>query len=159
MAKKKAAKRFHTIAAVAKELGVGQRTVSGWLAMGAPGREADGYDPTAIAVWRDESIGGPGVKPSSIRDRYQTAQAAREELKLQRERGELIEVEVAASIVAQHAAEVRSHLEQFPEFAASLVKLAAKKRKLFLDRMAAKVRELCAIFERSAVDLAEAAEK
>ena len=157
-AKEPASKTFRTIAAAAKELGVDERTLKSWSSKGCPWTRG-AYDVVAIEDWRQKTLRPAGSKEiDEWETRRRAAVAQREELRLADQRGELIEVTVAVRIVKRHAAEVRLHLEQLPDFAASLVKMPAAKRKEFLQRIGSKVRELCASIERAENDLAAKAE-
>ena len=152
-----AAKPVATIAAAAAAIGVHQRTLKEWLSRGAPG-SAGKYDVQAIEAWREATLRPTPEAGDDWQKRRTAAQAQREEIRLSRDRRALIEVAEAERIVKRHAAEVRAHLDQLPDFAASLVKLTAAKKKQFVAALGAKVRELCAAFERAERELAEACE-
>lgn len=145
-----------TIAEVALRLQVNERTVKSWLARGCPG-EPGKYDTDAIRAWRSAVL-GRGQEPSTNRAKWETrkakAEALTKELLLRKRRAELIEVESACRLMARHAAEVKAHLEQIPDFAAAQVKLAAAAKKQLRERLKKKLHELCEVFSRGLAELA-----
>lgn len=149
-----------TIAAVARHFEVHERTIKSWFAKGCP-RDKGAYDIDAIAAWREANLGvAEADETSDKRGLWETrrsrAAALKAELELQAAQGRLIEVDQAARIVGQHIAEVKAHLNQLPNFAASLVKLKGAQKKPFLDAMAKKIRKLCDGFEEALTELAKA---
>jgi len=114
-AKRKSAARARgiRIADVAKHFGVAVRTVSNWRASGMPG-ELGRFDLAEIAAWRAAQGGGRQgqMKP---RDRLNEADAQLKELKLARERGELVPAEAVVRLFRRHIGEANVHLRQLPE--------------------------------------------
>lgn len=154
------ATRAKSIAEVATRVGVDERTVKGWLASGCPG-EPGAYDVDAIVAWRaahKKKAPAPAEgERAKYAARYELAHAAREELKLLREQGDLILVTRAAQIVRQHVAEVVAHLEQLPDFAVAGQRLPADAKKKIRERVKAKVREMRLALERSLREMARTA--
>ena len=152
------AKVAATIAAVARHFEVHERTVKSWFAKGCP-HERGKYDLTAIAEWREANLGVGDEEQAAERGAWETrrsrAAALKAELELKQLAGQLIEVKLAAQFVGRHTTEVKAHLMQLPDFAASLVELSAAAKRPFLDAMRKKIRQLCEGFERSLAKLAE----
>lgn len=146
-----------TIGAVARHFEVHERTVKSWYAKGCP-HERGKYDLAAIAEWREANLGIGDDEQAAERGAWETrrsrAAALKAELELKQLAGELIDVARAAQVVGQHVAEVKAHLTQLPDFAASLVKLKAPQKRGFLDAMRKKIRQLCEGFEHSLQALA-----
>lgn len=155
-----AAKSVATIAAVARHFEVHERTVKSWFGKGCP-HERGKYDLAAIAEWREANLGVGDEEQSAERGAWETrrsrAAALKAELEVKQLEGRLIDVTRAAQIVGQHVAEVKAHLQQLPNFAASLVKLTAAQKRAFLKSMELKIRKLCEAFEQSLLELAKAA--
>lgn len=153
------AKSATTIAAVARNFEVHERTVKSWFAKGCP-HERGKYDLAAIAEWRESNIGVGDDEQAAERGAWETrrsrAAALKAELELKQLAGQLIDVKRTAQFVGQHTTEVKAHLMQLPDFAASLVKLSAAQKRPFLDALRKKIRQLCEGFERSLTKLAEA---
>lgn len=151
-----------TIAAVAAGLGVDQRTVKDWLAVGCPGKKEGAYDLDAIRAWRAATRKAPRVTEGD-RAKWETrkarAEARTKELELRLRRGQLISVATAAQIVKQQIAEVRTHLDQLPDFVCSAVKLAAEPRKRLRDKVRTKIADLLAALEQSQRRMAAAARR
>lgn len=145
-----------TIAAAALAIGVNERTLKTWLARGCPG-EPGAYDVDAIRAWRIAILGrgeSRGTDRAKWEARKAKAEALTKELLLRKRRAELIEVEYACRLMARHAAEVKAHLEQLPDFAAAQVKLATAAKKQLRDRLKKKLHELCEVFARGLTELA-----
>jgi hypothetical protein len=102
-----------TIAEAATALGRHERTVKGWLAAGAPGQTADGYDVDALAAWQaerrqtDPLLAGQ-VSPMLERYRGERYRLARLERK-ERER-ELIPRQLVADWISNFCAITRQTL-------------------------------------------------
>lgn len=159
MARGKKAPVIATAAAAAKRVGVSERVLRSWLAAGCPGKRGH-YDCAQIAAWREgNKRPAPPVGGDKWEERRRAAVAQREELKLQRERGELIAVSRAAQIVGQHIAEVATHLDALPDFAVAGQRLAAEAKKKITERLKAKIRELRATLEKSLRDVALTAKR
>jgi len=159
-----------TLAEVESQIGVGERTLARNIAKGCPGKPG-AYDVAAIKAWRtihvkprpgvySDDTAAPAGTMAELHRRRLKAQTELEELALAQKRGELVEVKQAKMIMGQHIAEVRAHLEQLPEFAASVApKMDVKARRQFLDRMKAKIRQTIEGFQRGAREMAAAAER
>lgn len=151
-----------TIAAAAQRLKVHKRTLQEWLAAGAPGKRG-AYDVDAIARWRSENrkpvdeARGESSERAKWESRKSRADALKKELELLQARGRLIELDSAARVMAQHVAEVKTHLLQVPERVVGLLKLPAGEKKHIRARIAEWVRAYCAQFENSLRELAKQA--
>lgn len=159
--KRKSASVVATIAAAATHFGVADRTLQRWIARGCPG-EPGKYDLAAIAAWREANL-GRARDDTATHERVEwdtraaRASALMKEMELKEREGRLIDVDQAAAVVGRHVAEVKAHLQQLPDYAASLVKLPAGKKRVFVEAMRQKIRSLCTTFEHSLIELAEAA--
>lgn len=153
-----------TIAAAAKRLKVHKRTLQEWLAAGAPGKHG-AYDVDAIARWRSENrkpvdeARGESSERAKWESRKSRADALKKELELLQARGRLIELDSAARVMAQHVAEVKTHLGQLPDRVISLLKLPAGEKKKIRATIAEWVRAYCAQFHNSLRDLAKTAKR
>ncbi len=149
-----------TIAEVARHFEVHERTVKSWFAKGCP-HERGAYDVAAIEAWRESNVAPADEDAGGERGIWETrrsrAEALKKELDLEVARGNLIEVQLASTVIGRHVAEVKAHLNQLPAFAASLVKLSAEQKRNFLAALAKKVHQLCEGFEQSLVELSGAA--
>lgn len=162
-AKRRKPSSLTSIAAVAKRLGVAERTVNSWLAAGCPG-EPGAYDVDAITAWRAaHKKAAPAAAAEGERAkyaaRYELAHAAREELKLRREQGDLILVSRAAQIVRQHVAEAVTHLDQLADFAVAGQRLAADAKKKIRERVKSRVRDIRLALEKSLKEMARTARR
>ncbi|MGE0605532.1 MAG: hypothetical protein AB7O62_00295 [Pirellulales bacterium] len=107
-----------TIDELAAALGIGARQVGYDLRAGMPG-ERGRYNVAAAAEWRSArktvaaAIAGDGAQ-AAARRRLDLAKAEREEIKLARDRGELVPAAEVASLVIAHVTECRAHLEELP---------------------------------------------
>lgn len=149
-----------TIAAAAVELGVDERTLKTWLGKGCPRGEGGGYDVEAIRVWRAANLKVQRTEPTKVggrahwEKRKARADAKMRELELKQKQGLLIEVDVAARVIGQHVAEVKTHLGQLPDFVLSLVKVPAGQAKKVRERLKSKLNDLCEVLQRSMNELA-----
>lgn len=150
-----------TIAAVAKRLAVDERTVKTWLAAGCPG-EQGAYDVDAIAAWRAaHKKAAPAAEGERAKyaARYELAHAEREELKLQRERGDLILVSRAAQVMRQHVAEAVTHLDQLADYAVAGQRLPAEAKKKIRERLKTRLRDIRLALEKSLKEMARTAKR
>lgn len=151
-----------TIAAVATRLEVDERTVKTWLAAGCPG-DAGAYDVDAIAAWRATHKKATPAAAEGERAKYaarfELAHAQREELKLQRERGDLILVSRAAQIMRQHVAEAVTHMDQLADYAVAGQRLPAEAKKKIRERLKARIRDIRVALEKSLKEMARTAKR
>ena len=103
-----------TRADVAVWLAVHERTVASWLATGCPG-VAGSYDLGAIVAWRNEHGTPVGEGAEGPRARLARARAAREELRLAIDRGELLPAEPALRMIGRTVHEAKARLDQLPD--------------------------------------------
>jgi len=99
---------------VAAHFGVHVRTVAGWLAAGCPGRPGY-FDLDAITAWRDANRPAPAPATDAAQARLLAAKADREELRLAKERSELIPIEIVTRLFARHISEAAAILDQLPD--------------------------------------------
>lgn len=113
--KRKSESAWHasTVDQVAKFLGLARRQVDNYLARGAPGKTADGYDLSAMVLWCKENIWLP--KATSAKADLETEKlkndVAASRIKVLKEAGLVITREAATAAMEQAFNVVRTKLE------------------------------------------------
>jgi phage terminase Nu1 subunit (DNA packaging protein) len=130
-----------TVADVAKSFGVSRRTVHDWIGAGCPGKGESGFDVEAIRTWREANRrprDEPGDEDKEDRSywakRKEAALAQQEELELATAKGEMIEVDYVARLLARHIAEHNTQLAQLKDRVLALLprKMKAADRRRIL---------------------------
>ena len=103
-----------TRADVAAYFAVHERTVATWLAAGCPGQPGQ-YDLAAISAWRNDQAAPNSESTDAPRARLARARAAREELRLGIDRGELLPAEPALRMIGRTVHEAKARLDQLPD--------------------------------------------
>lgn len=109
-----------TQGAVAKHFGRCERTVREWIARGMPGRVGR-YNLDRIAAWAHAEglLGGPAAAnrqdPESAKARLDRLRGDAVQLKLARQRGELVAADPVRRLVGRLIHEAKSRLDQLPD--------------------------------------------
>lgn len=143
-----------TLEEVAAWYGRTKRTVEGWVSNGMPvvkrggPKKATIVDSSAVHEWLISRAVCDALPPESTARKYEeararkmTADAERSEMERDTMRGELVEVDVAVSMVADRLQTIRARLLNLPTKAA--VKLAAcRTREEVVERLDLEIQEL-----------------
>jgi hypothetical protein len=137
-------KTAKTVAAVAAHFGVSQRAVGYWLSSGAPGSPGR-YDLAAIAAWREGQQSNGDEPAEGARGRFLAARAAREELRLAKERGELVRLDDTRRLMIRHINEAKAILGQLPDRVLAVLPaaIAGKIRRQVRDECARLIDHSC----------------
>lgn len=112
MPKRKPRDTASSLAEVARHFDVSERTVAGWRARGMPGRPRC-YPLAEIAEWRGRELRPP--PDEDLRKRKQRVEIETAQLKLDRLRGRLLELEPVRRMFVRHVHECKAILDQLPD--------------------------------------------
>ena len=124
-----AAEQVKSVAVLAHALGVRAKTLYEWKAAGCPWKRDGRFPVEAMRAWADANIrpglgrrsgdretgGEDGMTRANWSARKEKAEALRSEVKLNRERGDLVEIELVVQDFTQIVVTLMTHVRQLPD--------------------------------------------